>query len=149
MTDAAVDIRLVNKMSQLKEGAQGQGKTFFLFFFNALHHMQSSVQLLYHKITVLRSSSETLSSLLACHGEKFQQCFMFFVFFSSAIGSSSLCRARPTGFDMSDVFVSVCLISPCEPSRGTTKMSIMSSYELQRMERPQSDCKCIITAQSD
>lgn len=29
MTDAAVDIRLVSKMSQLKEGAQGQGKTFF------------------------------------------------------------------------------------------------------------------------
>lgn len=47
--------------------------------------------------------------------------------------------ARPTGFDMSDVFVSVCIISPCEPSRGTTKMSIMSCYELQRMEGPQRD----------
>lgn len=27
---------------------------------------------------MLRSSSETLSSLLACHGEKFQSCFMYF-----------------------------------------------------------------------
>lgn len=31
MTDAAVDIRLVSKMSQLKEGAQGQGKAFFIY----------------------------------------------------------------------------------------------------------------------
>lgn len=145
MADAAVDHQTGQQNVTTRRRCT-RAKEDFLFFLNALHHMQSSVQLLYHKITVLRSSSETLSSLLACHGEKFQPCFM--VFFS-AIVSSSLCRPAPTGFDMSDVFVSVCIISPCEPSRGTTKMSIMSCYELQRMERPQRDCKCIITAQSD
>lgn len=134
------------KCHNSKKVHKGKGKTFFLKKKNALHHMQSSVQLLYHKITVLRSSSETLSSLLACHGEKFQPCFMGFFFCHRLLLSLP---ARPTGFDMSDVFVSVYLISPCGPSRATTKMSIMSCYELQRTERPQRDCKCIITAQSD